>query len=223
MRSEILAIVAVGISSVAMGATYNADLGATGQPVAVGWTGPAGTVGFNAPSTPTVDFGGGVSLSIATSVGNYGFGIAENPVVQDGFFIAGGEAHFTLSGLTPGDKVTLYAIHAWDGNARAAFVSFGGSALVDTSTPDDIFWNTSPLPAYAADPQPSDMVLIAADVVANLDGEVSGYFTGISGDIIRPEGQIGGMIFEVTPVPEPASAVALGACGMGLGLLRRRH
>jgi len=220
---KVTAIIAVGIvltASLASAAVYKADLGASAQPVASGWTGPSTTVNFNANATPTFNLGDGVTLTFST-VNNYGFANASNPVIQDGFFTTG-TATFTLSGLNAGDKVTLYAIHAWDGNGRAAFVSFAGSPLVQSKTAIDANFNTKVDGAYPyANPSASDMALVTTDALVGVGGTLSGYFTTTNGTSTVQEAQLGGLQFSVTAVPEPASLAALGLAGV-FGVRRRR-
>lgn len=227
MRSCIYRIVTVAISIMtacasAATVTYKADCGPTTGPVAAGWTGPTANVPFHALSRPVFDFGGGVQLAFTSDVDNYSLANAANPVITDGLFVNSGTGPgtFEITGLTPGDKLTLYAIHAWDGNGAAAFVSLAGLPAVDTATADGIVWNSDPLPDYAADPQPQDMVLVAQDVVVGPSGSVSGYFSYTDGVTSRFEGQLGGLLFEVTSVPEPASSAMLIG---GLAIVIRRR
>ncbi|MGH7994106.1 MAG: immunoglobulin-like domain-containing protein, partial [Limisphaerales bacterium] len=106
-----------------------------------------------------------------------------NTIDQDGFYVNSGvTAGFYLSGMIPGDVVTLYACWAWDGAGNPGVVTFGGSTQT-LNVGTDI---TSPSAAA--------FMQIGSAVVDDT-GTVRGTWTGLAGK----QGQMGGMIFTVSP------------------------
>lgn len=180
------------------------DFGATGQPVATGFQAADNTVGFNTVENPVFTLGTVGTLTI-NGVNNYGFANTSNPLVTDGFFTAT-TATFDITGLAAGTKVTLYAIEAWDNDARAGYVSLGGNTPVSSATAA-ADGNGGTLPGTS--PTIADFNLIASEVVADLSGTVSGTISVTDGTTTVVEAQIGGFIIE-TIVPEPASIVLAG-------------
>src|SRR5688572_28993033 len=137
-RKLLVALAGISLSafavSAANAATYKLDFGPDGSPATAGYvTTATSSIPFNSITSPTYDLGGGAALSF-TSVNNYNLGNADNPLVTDGLFVnsAAPAGNFTISGLDEGDLVTLYAINAWDGAGRAAFVSLDGGSYVDS-------------------------------------------------------------------------------------------
>lgn len=178
--------------------TYKVDFGVEGSPVADGYQSvDAKTLS----ATPGLDVGlqdekgaHPIHLCFDCDVGGYSLGDTKKPLTTDGIYTFGSNGKepkdipFTISGLPPKAKVSLYAVRAWNGAGRAAFISLGQSSLTDISqTPDDI-----------EDPQSvSDFVSVAERQVAGADGKISGIFSNSDGSTIRPEGQWGAMILVV--------------------------
>ena len=106
-----------------------------------------------------------------------------NTIDQDGFYVSSGvRAGFYVAGLNPGDVVTLYACWAWDGAANPGIITYGGATRT-LNVGTDI---TSPLTAT---------FMQIGSAVVDGTGIVRGTWTGLTGK----EGQIGGMIFSVSP------------------------
>lgn len=106
-----------------------------------------------------------------------------NTIDQDGFYVNNGvTAGFYLSGLIPGDVVTLYACWAWDGAGNPGVVTFGGST------------QTLNIGTDITSPSITTFMPIGAAVVDDA-GTVRGTWTGLAGK----QGQVGGMIFTVSP------------------------
>ena len=125
-------------------------------------------------STYTVGF---TNLSGTYNVTKY------NTIDQDGFYVSSGvRAGFYMAGLNPGDVVTLYACWAWDGAANPGIITYGG-ATKTLNVGTDI---TSPSTAT---------FMQIGSAVVDGTGIVRGTWTGLTGK----EGQIGGMIFSVSP------------------------
>ena len=99
----------------------------------------------------------------------------------DGFYCnAGVTSGFSVSGLTPGSLVTLYACWAWDGAAHAAIITYAGETnLLDVGS--DI---TAPSTTTFEN---------LGTAVVDSTGVVHGTWTGQAGN----QGQIGGMIFSI--------------------------
>lgn len=175
---------------------------------------------LNTTAATSFNIGSGVTLSF-TNIGCYNTGNATQPLTTDGFYNTGNGVNstFTLSGLTPGSTVTLYATDAWDGAGRAAYVSLGGGAYADTAT-----GNQNP----GSSTNSNDFTLVAQDVAAPT-GTLTGMFGPTNGTDSRgAEAQIGAFIIQVnTPasVPEPSSIAlsALGLTGLASWVLRRRR
>jgi hypothetical protein len=145
------------------------------------------------------------SLSIS-NVSMYNTGNTNEPLTTDGFYKSAANnfpATFTLSGLQPTLKVTLYAIYAWNGAGQAGNVFFGG-------THAQIVNNGDP----GTTPSLTNFTRIGATLVGS-SGVVSGYWQGpISGTGTNTEGQVGGLVFLVgTNTPPVASPIAMSAIG----------
>lgn len=200
------------ISAHAQVLTFNLDFGSDPN-TAVDFT-KLVPANFNTLEAESWTLAPGITLSF-DSINNYTIGSATNPVIADGLFTSLSST-FVLSGLTPGSTVTLYAIDAWDGTARAAAVSFGGGALVSTGTaPNDGAGGSTP----GLNVGPENMVLIASNVVVGGDGSLSGLVTSNG----FQEGQLGGFIIQVTAVPEPSTWLLLGFGAAVVLVLRVRR
>ncbi len=106
-----------------------------------------------------------------------------NTIDQDGFYVNSGvTAGFYLTGLNPGDVVTLYACWAWDGAVNPGIIAYGG------------FTNTLNVGTDITSPSVDAFMQIGSAVVDGT-GSVQGTWTGSTGK----QGQIGGMIFSVSP------------------------
>jgi hypothetical protein len=125
-------------------------------------------------STYTVGF---TNLSGTYNVTKY------NTIDQDGFYVSSGvRAGFYMAGLNPGDVVTLYACWAWDGAANPGIITYGGAT------------RTLNVGTDITSPSTATFMQIGSAVVDGT-GIVRGTWTGLTGK----EGQIGGMIFSVSP------------------------
>jgi hypothetical protein len=142
------------------------------------------------------------SLSIS-NVSMYNTGNTNEPLTTDGFYKSAANnfpATFTLSGLQPTLKVTLYAIHAWDGAFHYADVYFGGTHAIDAGNGDP-----------GQTPSLTNFTRIGATLVGS-SGVASGYWQGSTGGETNIEGQVGGMIFIIgTNTPPVASPIAMSA------------
>jgi hypothetical protein len=106
-----------------------------------------------------------------------------NTIDQDGFYVSSGvTAGFYVSGLYPGDVVTLYACWAWDGAGNPAIITYGGVT------------NTLNVGSNITSPSTNTFMQIGSALV-DATGIVRGTWTGQAGK----EGQIGGMIFSMSP------------------------
>jgi hypothetical protein len=106
-----------------------------------------------------------------------------NTIDQDGFYVNNGvTAGFYVSGLSPGDVATLYACWAWDGAGNPGVITYGGAT------------NTLNVGTDITSPSTSTFMLIGS-ALADSTGTVRGTWTALSGK----QGQIGGMIFTVSP------------------------
>jgi hypothetical protein len=146
------------------------------------------------------------SLSIS-NVSMYNTGNTNKPLTTTGFYKSAANnypATFTLSGLQPTLKVTLYAIYAWDGAGKGGNVFFGGTNTQIANTVDP----SNNVPSL------TNFTRIGATLVDS-SGTVSGYWQGpISTSGTNTEGQVGGMIFIIgTNTPPVASPIAMSAIG----------
>jgi hypothetical protein len=106
-----------------------------------------------------------------------------NTIDQDGFYVNNGvTAGFSLTGLYTGDVVTLHACWAWDGAADAGVITYGGAT------------KTLNVGTNITSPSTDTFMLIGSALVDDA-GTVRGTWTGPAGK----QGQIGGMIFSVSP------------------------
>ena len=125
-------------------------------------------------STYTVGF---TNVSGTYNVANF------NTIDQDGFLVNnGGTAGFYATGLNPGDVVTLNACWAWDGAAAPGVITYGGVT------------RTLNVGTGIIAPSATTLMQIGSALVDGT-GTVRGTWTGPAGK----QGQIGGMIFSVSP------------------------
>ncbi len=125
-------------------------------------------------STYTVGF---TNVSGTYSFANY------NTLDQDGFYVNSGvTAGFYLTGLIPGDVAMLYACWGWNGASDPGVITYGG-ATKTLNVGVDI---TSPS---------TNTFMQIGSAVADGTGTVRGTWTGPAGK----QGQIGGMIFCISP------------------------
>ena len=183
----------------------------SGQGVLVPFTDPA-----------PIDLGNGYGLTVAGTYTTYSHDEeTANPVDEDGWELVGDsstQGTFTLSGLSAGDVVTMYATNAWDdfgvNGAIVSNLSFGGNPAVDILAGD--FAPPGQNDRFGDTTDTSFFTLVASGVVSP-GGSLSGIITKNPGP-----GQFGAFVFEITPVPEPTTAVLLlGGCA-ALGAWRRR-
>jgi len=186
------------------------DFTQTGGNYTSGWNPVYGNfLADTAPASIGNIDGLGYNFSI-NHVGVYDNGNAAEPLTESGFYTFGDNANdhtFTLSGLAAGETVSLYACAAWDGNGRGGYVVFGNSGVngVQAQTIGDP--GTSPTLA--------NLTLIGTATVDNT-GTLQGTLNGAGGVGSASEGQLGGVVFEITSVPEP---VTLTLAGLGFVVL----
>jgi len=193
------------------------DFGASNVTAPAGYTKVTGNFLANTPTASASDIDGlGYNFTIG-NVGVFSFGDAANPLTTDGFYTFGNDAQphtFTLSGLTPGQTVALYALASWDGNGRGAVIEFGNSTT-----------QAQTIGPPGTTPTLANFTYIGT-AVADLSGNVSGEMKGAGFPThLGTEGQLGGMIFELDaplPVPEPSSALLVG-CGLAGFIARRKR
>jgi Domain of unknown function (DUF5011) len=124
-----------------------------------------------------------------------------NTIDQDGFYVNNGvTAGFYLTGVYPGDVVTLYACWAWDAAVNPGVITYGGA----TKTLNVGTNITSPS---------TDTFMQIGSALVDGTGTVRGTWTGLTGK----QGQIGGMIFTVSP-PGSFSISPTGITNNCLGL-----
>ncbi|MDR1146378.1 MAG: PEP-CTERM sorting domain-containing protein [Verrucomicrobiales bacterium] len=147
------------------------------------------------------------------TVGSYinGDKAATSPVTGEGFYVSSAHSRpFSLSGFSEGDQISVYAISAWDGNSRAGMVTIG-SETTQALAVDFI----SGLPTI------DNFTLINnTPFTVSADGLLTGFFNWNTA--AGSEGQIGGLILVVTPVPEPSTWLLLAGGVSLLAALRRR-
>ena len=106
-----------------------------------------------------------------------------NTIDQDGFLVNNGvTAGFYVAGLNPGDVVTLYACWAWDAAVAPAVISYGGATKTLNVGTNITFPSTNTL-------------MQIGQALVDGTGTVRGTWTGPT----NKQGQIGGMIFSVSP------------------------
>lgn len=148
-----------------------------------------------------------------TLTGSYGFWLgADNPAqpitTSAWYYLA--TSGFTLSGLTAGDTVSLWATIGWDGSGKAPQIDFNGAGNVNLNTAST---------TIGTNPGTADLVQIASGVVAT-GSSLSGLLNMPSNG--NGEGQIGAFIIQVQSVPEPSFWV-LSSAGLSILLLGRRR
>jgi hypothetical protein len=192
------------------------DFTQTGGNYTSGWNPVYGN--FLADTTPAsinnID-GLGYNFSI-NHVGVYDNGNATESLTRSGFYTFGdnGNDHtFTLSGLAAGASVSLYACAAWDGNGRGGYVVFGdsGASGIQAQTIGDP--GTSPTLA--------NFTLIGT-ATADGTGTLQGTLNGSGGVGSATEGQLGGVVFAITTVPEPGTLALAGLGFATIAALRRK-
>ena len=142
-------------------------------------------------STYTVGF---TNVSGTYNFANY------NTLDQDGYYVSSGvTAGFYVTGLNPGDVVTLYACWGWNGAADPGVITYG------------VTTNTLNVGTDITNPSTNTFMPIGS-AVADGTGTVSGTWTGLAGK----EGQIGGMIFGVS-LPGNFSVSPAGITNICLG------
>ena len=176
------------------------------------------------------DLGNGYGLSFTGDYTTFSGEQADNPVDEDGWELTGTQfGTFTLTGLSAGDQVTMYATNAWDDfgvfNSVVSQISFGGGSLVDVlagnypgiNLPQDAeVSNTNDL---FGDSQNTNLFTAIASSVVATGSSLSGVI-----DSSTSPGQFGAFIFEVTPIPEPSSYALLTSClALGSVMIRRRR
>ena len=186
------------------------DFTQTGGNYAAGWTPVYGNFLADTASASVNNIDGlGYDFSI-NHVACYDNGQAAEPLTESGFYTYGNNDNdhtFTLSGLAAGSSVSLYACAAWDGNGRGGVVVFGDSGAngVQAQTIGDP--GTSPTLA--------NLTLIGTATVDDT-GTLQGILNGAGGVGTATEGQLGGVVFVITSVPEPGT---LALAGLGLAVL----
>ena len=189
----------------------------SGNPVPAGWDAVAGNFLADTPTAGINNIDGlGYNFAI-DHVGVYDNGNATEPLTRSGFYTFGDNANdhnFTLNGLSAGAVVTLYACAAWDGNGRGGFIVYGNTG------PNGVQAQTVGDPGTS--PTLANFTLIGTET-ADGTGTVYGSLNGAGGVGSATEGQVGGFVLEIQPVPEP---VTLAFAGLGLAaavVCRRRN
>ncbi|MES2657902.1 MAG: hypothetical protein V4689_04750 [Verrucomicrobiota bacterium] len=128
-------------------------------------------------------------------VASYDNGNAAQPLTRAGFYNSGGTGFshpFALTGLTPGQTVSLYACAAWDGNGAGAYIVYGDSG--STGVKAQTVGTPGLMPTLA------NLTLIGTSIV-DVNGTVSGATYGPGGLTSAGEGQIGGFVFAIEAPP----------------------
>lgn len=194
--------------------TLQLDFGSSTSPVATGYTAVVGNFLSNTPTASVTNIDGtGYNFSV-NNVGVFSFDSLTEPLITDGFYTFGNDTldhTFTISGLAPGDEVAIYALAAWDGNGRGAQIVYDGSTV-----------QAQTIGTPGTTPTLANFTFIGSDI-ANGSGIVTGTLNG-AGFPGAPgsEGQVGGFVIQVTTVPEPTTALLVGA-GFGTVLFFRRR
>jgi len=187
--------------------TYKLDFGTPTSPVAEGFQ--AGEVA-SLQETPDPVFSvtdekgaNPIEISFKGSIGGFSLGDESKPLTTDGIYTFKKKAEegadaaapdepinidFVISGLPAGSLVTLYGMSAWNGDGRAAFLSLGGSGMVDLAGSKE--------PAHGS-ASPDTFVLVATKLKVEAGGKLVGVFSNSDGSQPRAEGQWGGLILIV--------------------------
>ena len=200
-------LLAFAVSAFAGTSTYKLDLGTPTSPVAEGFQ--AGEVAslqeVPDPVFSVTDEKGAnpIEVSFKGSIGGFSLGDESKPLTTDGIYTfkkkAGEGADpaasdepinidFVIGGLPPGSLVTFYGMSAWNGDGRAAFLSLGGSGMVDLAG------SKEPPPGAAS---PDKFVLVVEKQKVGADGKLPGVFSNSDGSKPRAEGQWGALILIV--------------------------
>ena len=177
--------------------------GTAGTNYAVGWN----QITQSGNQVAATNIGGsGYNFSF-TNVSSYGGGNPSEPLTCSGFYTYGNNTNphnFALTGLIPGQWLSLYACSAWDGNTRGATIVYGdsGSAGVRAVNIGD----------PGANPLLSNLTLIGR-AMADVTGTVSGVMHGAGGVNSATEGQVGGFVFAVEAAPIHTITATAGAGG----------
>lgn len=210
---SLLALIPTVSSTQAAVITLQLDFGASGTPVTSGYTPVIGNFLANTPVASVSNIAGtGYGFSI-NNVAVYSSGNAAEPLTTDGFYTFGNNTldhSFTISGLSAGDQVDLYAVAAWDGNGRGAQIVFG-SNTVKAQT----IGTPGTTPTLSNFTSIGSLIATGSTVIGSING------AGFPGNPAT-EGQVGGFIVQVTTVPEPSTVGLIGVGFVGMLALRRR-
>jgi len=180
-------------------------------------SGPAGS--YTSGWTPVYATNLGDTMVNVTNVGGSGYnftfghagsydnGNSGESLTRSGFYNFGNitTTHpFTLTGLIPGQAVSLYACAGWNGNGTAATVVFGDSG------PSGKHALTVGDPGTS--PTLSNLTLIGRATV-DVTGAVTGSMNGYGGAGAANEGQLGGFVFAIEAPPVFAVTVSAGDHG----------
>ena len=140
-------------------------------------------------------------------VASYDNNNTNQSLTRSGVYNFGGinNAHpFTLTGLIPGQAVSLYACAGWDGNNAGAYVLYGNSGAngVKAQTIGD--------PGNS--PTLANLKLIGTATV-DITGKVSGSMYGSAGVGLGGEGQLGAFVFAIEAPPVHTITASAGAHG----------
>jgi len=209
-RCFISAIIILAAANLPAQSSLWLDFTQTGGNYTAGWNPVYGNFLADTASAGINNIDGlGYNFSIS-HVACFDNGNAAEPLTESGFYTYGDNANdhtFSLSGLTAGTSVSLYSCAAWDGNGRGGYVVFGdsGAGGVQAQTIGD----------PGTSPTLSNLTLIGTATVDNT-GILQGTLNGAGGVGSATEGQLGGVVFEITSVPEPGSPAL---AGLGLAIV----
>ncbi|MFZ4774743.1 MAG: hypothetical protein ACOYM3_05235 [Terrimicrobiaceae bacterium] len=178
--------------------TYKLDFGTATSPLADGFqVGEAPSLQSTCdPCFDVTDEKGGnpVTISFTGAIGAYSLGNAEKPLTTDGIYTFENKPdeptniEFTISCLPVGSLVTFYGMNAWNGDGRAAYLSFGDSGMVDLAGSTEPQAGATNFDAF---------ILVAAKQKVGADGKLTGVFSNSDGSKSRAEGQWGGLVLVV--------------------------
>jgi len=162
----------------------------------------------NTPLLSSQDINGTAYDFDAANVATWDNGDATQPLTRSGLYNYGTTTNdhtFNLSGLNPGQSVTMYACAAWNGNASGAYINFGDNGGVKAQTLGD----PGMTPTF-------DNMTMIGTAIADSSGKVTGSFDGPNGVGLGGEGQVGGVIFAISAGGTPPTPYSTWISSFGL-------